>query len=152
MGKNASLPRTYLIPFLIVPLLEDDRLRLEGLDRFLPLVQQLYVDLIFTATIPSWGVPNKTNTSIDQVSATGFNNEASFIHLCSVADQKTVVVTHSYFAMSCLLHLFSSTVTSAYGDLHLTSNNSITFFYVFSPIRYFDVWLEVIHKRWVVTF
>lgn len=54
------LCHTYLIPLLVIPLLKVDSLRGKSHNRFLFLVKQLNMDLIFTGTIPPWCVPDET--------------------------------------------------------------------------------------------
>lgn len=57
---SKCLPHTYLIPLVIIPLLKVDSLRGKSLNRFLFLVKQLHLDLIFRATIPPRCVPDET--------------------------------------------------------------------------------------------
>ena len=49
---------TYLVPFLIAPLLEEHSLGVKRLDRPLSVIQQLYTDVVLAATIPSRRIPN----------------------------------------------------------------------------------------------
>lgn len=55
----ASQTGSYLMPLLIVPLLKVNGTRSEGLDGTAFFVQQLDVDLILTATVPAWRVPEE---------------------------------------------------------------------------------------------
>lgn len=53
----ASETVSYLMPLLVVPLLKVNGSWGEGLDGTAFFIQQLDVDLIFTAAVPAWCVP-----------------------------------------------------------------------------------------------